>query len=188
MKRVVIGHNQAGKVTILFEGEPKRVSEFPNLPGLHLEEVWATEANSQIPINGEDPTMTMTNFIAPAGGTRFRMEKYPPDALIGSLAEKGEIDLTLAAAEIAAAMPDLARALEPDFMHMTDTIDYNIILAGELWCELDDGVEVHLRAGDCLVQCGTRHAWRNKGTETCIKAAIMVGVARRLVNDTAMEQ
>lgn len=44
--------------------------------------------------------------------------------------------------------------------------------SGELWCELDDGAEVHLK-------CGTRHAWHNKGTETSVNAAIMVGVVRR---------
>ncbi len=179
MKRVVTGHNEARKSIVLFEGEPNRVSEFPNLPGLSIKEIWATDANSQVPINGADPTITMTDFIAPQGGTRFRIEYYPPDALLGELAEKGEIDFEQAGAEFAAAMPDIAEVLEPDFMHTTDTIDYNIVLAGELWCELDDGVEVHLKAGDCLVQCGTRHAWRNKGTETCIKAAIMVGAVRR---------
>ncbi len=72
-------------------------------------------------------------------------------------------------------LPDIAATLEPDFMHTTETIDYNIVLSGERWCELDDGGEVHLKAGDCLVQCGTRHAWRNKGSEMCVKAAIMVG-------------
>lgn len=178
MKRVVIGHDQEGKSVVLMEGEPARVSEFPNLPGMRLYEIWATDANPQVPIDGQDPTVTMKDFIAPLGGTRFRMEFYPPDAEIGALAEKGEIDLAQAGAEFVAAMPDIAAALEPDFMHTTDTIDYNIVLAGELWCELDDGVEVHLKPGDCLVQCGTRHAWRNKGTETCIKVAIMVGAVR----------
>ncbi|MEZ4714102.1 MAG: cupin domain-containing protein [Caldilineaceae bacterium] len=179
MKRVVTGHNEAGKSVVLFEGEPNRVSRFPNLPGLCIKELWATEPNPQVPISGADPTVTMTNFIAPLGGTRVRMEYYPPDAHLAELAAKGEIDMAQAGAEFAAAMPDLAAVIEPDFMHTTDTIDYNFVLVGELWCELDEGVEVHLKAGDCLVQCGARHAWRNKGGETCIKAAIMVGAMRR---------
>jgi mannose-6-phosphate isomerase-like protein (cupin superfamily) len=178
MKRVVIGHNQAGKSVVISDGEPVRQSTFPNVPGLCLKEIWATDANPQIPIKNEDPTANMETFIAPLGGTRFRIEHYPPDAKLAELAERGEIDFSQAGLELAEAMPDLAEVLEPDFMHTTDTIDYNIILSGELWCELDDGVEVHLRAGDCLVQCGTRHAWRNKGSETCIKAAIMVGAVR----------
>ena len=177
MKRIVTGHNQDGKSVVLFDGEPAVQNSFPNLPGMCIKEIWATDANSQIPVQ-EDPTVSMDTFIAPLGGTRIRMEYFPPDAQLMALAEKGEIDFAQAGAEFAAAMPDIAATLEPDFMHTTDTIDYNIVLSGELWCELDDGVEVHLKAGDCLIQCGTRHAWHNKGTEICVKAAIMVGASR----------
>ena len=178
MKRIVTGHNQEGKSIVLFEDAAVKESVFPNLPGMCLKEIWATEATPHVPVS-EDPTVNMETFIAPLGGTRIRMEYYPPDAKLAELAEKGEIDFAKAGEEFAAAMPDLASVIEPDFMHTTDTIDYNIIISGELWCELDDGVEVHLKPGDCLVQCGTRHAWRNKGSETCIKAAIMVGAMRK---------
>jgi len=104
MKRVVTGHDQAGKSVVFLEGEPTRQSSFPNLPGLTLKEIWATEANPQVPVNGEDPTAEMKTFIAPLGGTRFRIEQYPPDALLAEMAEKGEIDFAQAGAEFAAAM------------------------------------------------------------------------------------
>ena len=178
MKRIVTGHNAEGKSVVIIEDETVRQTVVPNLPEMCLKEVWATDANPQLPVQG-DPTVSMEAFIAPLGGTRVRMEYYPPDAKLAELAEKGEIDFAKAGEEFATAMPDIAATLEPDFMHTTDTIDYNIVLSGELWCELDDGVKVHLKAGDCLVQCGTRHAWRNKGTETCVKAAIMVGAIRQ---------
>jgi mannose-6-phosphate isomerase-like protein (cupin superfamily) len=162
------------------DGEPPRATEIRSLPGLGFREIWATDATPVVPIGGEDPTVAMTNFVAPPGGTRFRLCYFPPDADIGRMMQRGEVDLAQVGAELGAAMPDLAVAMERDNpgMHTTDTIDYDIVLAGEIWCELDDGVEVHLKAGDCLVQCGTRHAWRNKGTETCVLAAIMVGAAR----------
>ena len=178
MKRIVTGLSQDGKSVVLFEGEPPRVSSIPNLPGLTLSEIWATEANPKVPVASEDPTVTMEEFIAPLGGSRFRVEVYPPDALLAEMAAKGEIDFEQAGAEFAATAPDIAVVLEPDFMHTTDTIDYNIVLSGELWCELDDGLELHLEAGDCLVQTGNRHAWRNKGDVPCVKAAIMVGAVR----------
>lgn len=143
-----------------------------------MSEIWATEANPKVPVDGEDPTVMMKEFIAPLGGTRFRVEVYPPDAELAEMAAKGKIDFEQAGAEFAAAMPDIAAVLEPDFMHTTDTIDYNIVLSGELWCELDDWQEIHLEAGDCLVQTGTRHALRNKGSVPCVKAAIMVGAVR----------
>ncbi len=177
MKRIVIGRDQSDKSVVLTEGEPPRVTEFTNLPGLRFYEIWATDAPPHVPLAGHDPTGTMRDFIAPPGGTRFRINVFPPDALLGALAAQGQIDLAQAGAEYAAAMPDLAAASEPENvgMHTTHTLDYNVVLAGEIWCELDDGVEVHLMPGDCLVQGATRHAWHNKGAEPCVMAAVMVG-------------
>ena len=50
-------------------------------------------------------------------------------------------------------------------MHKTNTVDYAVVYEGEIWLELDDGKAVHLERGDVVVQNGTRHAWRNKGTK-----------------------
>ena len=74
-------------------------------------------------------------------------------------------------------MPGLAAYLEPDApgMHTTDTIDFEVVLEGEVWLELDDGVEVHLRPGDTVVQNGTRHAWRNHGDTTARLAVFLIG-------------
>ena len=58
-------------------------------------------------------------------------------------------------------------------MHITRTIDYAIILSGEIDLELDEG-EVHLKQGDVVVQRGTRHAWRNRGTRPCTVAFVLV--------------
>lgn len=68
--------------------------------------------------------------------------------------------------------------IENPGMHTTDTIDYGIVLSGEIDMELDEGREVHFRAGDCLVQNGTRHRWQNRSEEPCIIAFIMVGAKR----------
>ena len=54
-----------------------------------------------------------------------------------------------------------------------------IVISGEVWLELDDGVEVHLRQGDTIVQNGTRHAWRNKSSEPCRLVTILVGAHRK---------
>ena len=67
--------------------------------------------------------------------------------------------------------------MEPDApgMHTTATIDFEVVLDGEVWLELDDGVEVHLRPGDTVVQNGTRHAWRNHGDTTARLAVFIIG-------------
>jgi hypothetical protein len=59
-------------------------------------------------------------------------------------------------------------------MHRTDSIDYAVVMAGEIDMELDNGVTVHLKAGDTLVQRGTIHNWMNRGTEACVIAFILI--------------
>jgi mannose-6-phosphate isomerase-like protein (cupin superfamily) len=63
-------------------------------------------------------------------------------------------------------------------MHRTDTVDYVIMLEGEIDMEMDDGLEVHLDAGDVLVQQGTYHSWTNRGTVPCRLAAVLVDAKR----------
>jgi len=63
-------------------------------------------------------------------------------------------------------------------MHTTDSVDYATILSGEMWLILDDGAEVHLTPGDCVVQNGTQHAWHNRTSEPCVMAGVTVGAKR----------
>lgn len=63
-------------------------------------------------------------------------------------------------------------------LHQSDTIDYGVVLSGEVWLEVDGGSETLLRAGDTVVQCGARHGWHNRSTETCLMAFALVGAAR----------
>ena len=59
-------------------------------------------------------------------------------------------------------------------MHVTPTIDYAVVMSGGIEMELDDGVEVHLQAGDVLVQRATVHNWVNRGTEPCVIAFVLI--------------
>ena len=64
-------------------------------------------------------------------------------------------------------------------MHSTDTVDYAMVVAGEIWLALEDGAEMHLTLGDCVVQNGTRHAWYNRKPEPCVMVATMVAAERK---------
>jgi mannose-6-phosphate isomerase-like protein (cupin superfamily) len=75
-------------------------------------------------------------------------------------------------AEMGAQAADKAHRRHPG-MHRTHTLDYCVVLSGEIYVVLDEG-EVLLRAGDCLVQRGTRHAWSNRTEEPCIIAFVLV--------------
>jgi quercetin dioxygenase-like cupin family protein len=62
----------------------------------------------------------------------------------------------------------------PAMVHRTDSIDYAVVISGEIDMELDDGVSVHLKAGDVLVQRGTVHNWVNRGTQPCVIAFVLI--------------
>jgi mannose-6-phosphate isomerase-like protein (cupin superfamily) len=80
-----------------------------------------------------------------------------------------------------AKLPGLLDVVEMDHpgMHTTDTVDFDVIVSGEVFLELDDGAEVLLRAGDCVIQNGTRHAWHNRSAEKCVIAVTLLGAERR---------
>jgi mannose-6-phosphate isomerase-like protein (cupin superfamily) len=71
--------------------------------------------------------------------------------------------------EIQQKLPGMIEVLEFDHpgMHTTDTVDFDVIISGEAYLELDDGAEVLLKAGDGVIQNGTPHAWHNRSSEKC---------------------
>jgi uncharacterized cupin superfamily protein len=111
------------------------------------------------------------------GGFRFGLFTVPPDSVMAA----ASIDMEAALQEAEEKLPGAIAYLEPDNpgMHTTNTIDFEYVISGEIWLELDDGVEVHLRAGDTVVKNGIRHAWRNKSSEPCRMVTILVGAHRR---------
>jgi quercetin dioxygenase-like cupin family protein len=72
-------------------------------------------------------------------------------------------------------------------VHRTNSIDYAVVMAGEIDMELDDGVVAHLKAGDVLVQRGTVHNWVNKGTEPCIIAFSLIDAKPVTAGGTTLE-
>jgi hypothetical protein len=91
--------------------------------------------------------------------------------------------------EYLAKAPGLAESHDPkqQAMRRTGTIDYVIVLDGEIWLELDDGSSTHLRQGDVVVQKASRYAWRNRSAAPCVLAEVMVGAASEAVEPPADE-
>jgi quercetin dioxygenase-like cupin family protein len=92
-----------------------------------------------------------------------------------------DIDIGAAIGELQRRLPGLADVMEPDHpgMHTTDTVDLDLVISGEIWLELDDGEEVHLRTGDCVIQNGTRHAWHNRSSEPAVMFGALLGAVAR---------
>ena len=169
LRRVVTGRNRAGKSVVVQNGVSPRIVTTETLPGLALVEVWATDKIPQLPVAPVDLTTTMKSFVPGPGGTRFRIVQFPG-------ASNRAFDQEAFRREYLAKAPGLAETIEPDSgMHTTDSVDYGVVISGEITLELDDGATVSLKQGDCVVQNGTRHAWRNRSTAPCVMAFVLVG-------------
>jgi len=173
LRRVVTARNHAGKAIIVQDGVSPRVVTTETLPGLALVEVWATDKAPTLPVAPVDLTSTMTSFVPGPGGTRFRIVQFPG-------ASTRAFDQEAFRREYQVKAPGLAEAMElqDSGMHTTDSVDYGVVISGEITLELDDGAMVSLKQGDCVVQNATRHAWRNSKSAPCVMAFVLVGAAR----------
>jgi mannose-6-phosphate isomerase-like protein (cupin superfamily) len=174
IRRVVTGHTTDGKATVASDTEVDPIT-IGMLPGAEFYRLWGADEAPTFPDAGA--SRPVHSYFPPVGGFRFGVFTVGPD----SVAMPKDLDMQLAMAELEDKLPGIAALLEADNpgMHASDTIDFEYVLSGEVWLELDDGQEVHLRAGDTLVQNGTRHAWRNKSSEPCRVVYFLVGAHRR---------
>jgi len=162
-RRVVTGHRN-GKGTVLFDGKaPNR--KLRRASGLVSTLLWVTD-ESPADISGlADRSEREIGVPPPPSGSIFRVVEFPPGEKQASReAVLKEMGLSGQAASAHAGM------------HKTRSIDYAVVMEGEIDMLLDDG-EVHLAAGDVLVQQGTNHAWVNRGTRACVIAFVLIDAA-----------
>ena len=175
VRRVVTGHS-AGKSIVTSDSPTPRTRDFVSVPGMASALIWLTPATPTVPHGGPDAISRQTAYVPPLGETRLMVVTFPPDAVM----MRHGFDPAAAGKEYMEEIPDLAATFELDNpgMHTTDTVDYGIVLDGEVWLELDDGKQVHLKAHDVVVQNGTRHAWRNKSDKPVKIAFVLIGARR----------
>jgi hypothetical protein len=145
------------------------------MPGAEFYQVWGTEGALRSPV--ANPSADNRTFFPGPGGSRFGLLTFPPPVPDASPLDEATLDTLTAEAEDK--LPGLIGAFEPDEpgMHQTVTVDYAVVVAGDLWLELDHGAEVHLPTGTCVVQNGARHAWRNHGDAPATLAYVILAVA-----------
>lgn len=177
IKRVVTGRSDAGESVFVSTDPAPRTHDFEHVPGMSITQLWSTPALPSLDARIVDPTEVLKSIVPGAGGTQFMIVAFPPDRV----ALSPSFDGAAAGAENLRHAPGLAEKFEPDNpgMHTTDTIDYGIVLRGEISLELDGGRIEHLHAGDVVVQNGTRHAWRNRSDEVALIAFVLIGAARK---------
>lgn len=166
VRRIVTGHDASGKAVVVRDGPAPNVL-IRAVGGLVSTQLWRTFATPADNTGDDDPVVGEIVTPPPPNGSVFRIVEFGP---IGQDAEA--LDNSAIAAALGAKAADGAANRHP-FMHRTDSIDYAIVLAGEIDMLLDDS-EVHCATGDVIILRGTNHAWVNNGAVTCRIAFILI--------------
>lgn len=162
--RVVTGHDPDGKAIIASNGPLAAIVELAAVPGMIFHEVWETGATPAPVDNCADPTTGPMMHGAPKNGTRIRFVDLPPDT--NYLAE-ADTRMKALFEEVNNVEGLTTKPNSPHpMMHRTESIDYGIVIEGELTLILDDS-EVPLKPGSVVVQRGTNHAWANRTDRPC---------------------
>jgi mannose-6-phosphate isomerase-like protein (cupin superfamily) len=167
VRRVVTGHDAEGRSAIIADGVAPNMKEMPSFPGLALTDLWETSTAPASNRGQADAAARPIHLEPPENGTLFRIVEFPPDATRpqGSDGREGFRAIGAAHAQ--------DRHSSDPMMHRTGTIDYIVVLKGEIYAVLETG-ETLLRPGDVFVQRGTNHSWSVRGSEPCIVAVVLV--------------
>ena len=167
IRRVVTTHNADNRSVFLSDDIAKNVKEMESMPGLALTDLWETRHTPASNAGDADAADRDVVLEPPPGGTIFRIVEFPPDS-----AWKNQADSNDAFASIGAGHAADQNSADP-MMHKTSTVDYLMVMKGEIWAILEEG-EVCLKQGDVMVQRGTNHSWSVRTDEPCLLAAVLV--------------
>ena len=167
VRRVLTGHDAAGRSTFIADGPAPNVKEMPHFPGLALTDLWETTGAPASNAGDGDAASRPVRLEPPKNGTILRIVEFPPD----STRPRGA-DGSAGFKAIGASHAQDKASADP-MMHKTSTVDYIIVLKGEIYAVMETGEKL-LRAGDILVQRGTNHSWSVRSSEPCIVAAVLV--------------
>jgi hypothetical protein len=168
IRRIVTGDGADGKSRVVEDAPAASIRTVAERPGYRAVNVWRT-TESPARIGAGDTTPEHKGILPPKGGTILRIIDFPPepqdpqelkrrlDATFGGIYKDADHD---------------KQARHPG-MHRTETVDYAIVLEGEIWSVMDEG-ETLMRAGDVLIQRGTNHAWANRSSRTARIAFVLI--------------
>lgn len=174
-RRVVTGHDQRGNAVVVSDAAPERSYLIGGPGGPTFTEVWMTRetpaAIEAQPVASDENALMLA---PPKGGTRIRIIDFPPESeAIRQLSVAGALSAFTQMGGAHAATVDAVKTAAHPLMHRTQTVDYGIVIEGELTLVLDDS-ETTVRAGDVVVQRGTNHAWSNRSGANCRVAFVLI--------------
>src|SRR6266516_4045760 len=145
------------------------IMDQPNFAVTDFWKTFATPADNSARTE-PDPCQVPIQVAPPSSGSVFRVVQFPPDkdwaAKAAAMGGSVPIDATAKSAS-------KGGVVRHAHMHRTRSIDYAIVLSGEIWAVMDVG-ETKLVAGDVLVQRGTNHAWANRSDKSCVIVCLLI--------------
>ena len=169
IRRVVTADDAKGNSRIVEDAPASSVRNVPARPGYRAVNVWRTE-QTPARITMGDSVSEHQGILPPRNGTILRIIDFPPEPR-DEAELKRQLDSTFGGI-YKDALHDRRAGKHPG-MHRTETVDYAIVLEGEIWAVMDEG-ETLLRAGDVLIQRGTNHAWANRSDSTARIAFVLI--------------
>jgi hypothetical protein len=151
-RRIVTAVDESGRSVIASDGESSSVQTVARTPTFVVTNLWQ---HSEVPVDNDGPVDDGLGagvaLSPPLGGSVLRMVEFPPDSHWRDR-EDGPADQ----------------------FHATPSLDYAIVIEGEVWAVLDDA-ETLMRPGEVLIQRGTRHAWSNRTDAPAVVAFVLIG-------------
>ena len=169
IRRIVTEDDAHGRSRILEDAPAAAVRGVAERPGYRSVNVWRT-VGMPLPIGAADDIERHKGILPPKNGSILRIIDFPPEPA-DPAERKRRIQATFGGI-FSDATHDKRAGAHPG-MHRTDTVDYAILLEGEIWAVMDEG-ETLMRAGDVLIQRGTHHAWSNRSNRVCRMAFILI--------------
>jgi hypothetical protein len=163
VRRIVTGRDAAGRSVFVSDGPTPAVREVTERPGYRVSNVWAT-LDTPVRIDQPDGSLEHKGLLPPKRGTLLRIIDIPPEPR-----DRAEFERMARATFGKLYGGDIhqdPKAGPHPLMHTTETVDYAVLLSGELYAVMDGG-ETLMRAGDVLIQRGTSHAWSNRSGKPC---------------------
>jgi len=174
VRRIVTGHNDDGRSIIVDDGDSPNVFASEDITGFGAVVPWLTEPGDVSNLGNDDaaPADAAIPMYPKAGGTVFRIASFPPDDAYSADAASSMFGSFDGEHARDAAGDD---ASDRHFwFHRTDSLDYAIVLEGEIWL-LTDEDETLVRPGEVVIQRGTSHAWSNRSDQICRMAFVLIG-------------
>jgi mannose-6-phosphate isomerase-like protein (cupin superfamily) len=173
VRRIVTGHDEQGRSYVTEDQAAPSVHTNPKRVGYHLTQLWATHQTPAFVGNEDDPTSQPLKLEPPKNGTVVRIIEFGPEGDWLQKIDANDTKVAWGALGTTTASTNTHGHAKHPFMHRTESVDYALVLEGEITLVLDNE-DVLMREGDFLVERGTNHAWANRSGKPCRMLFVLI--------------